>query len=102
MGIHHHPGMPGPAFWTFVIVRLVLLALFIVVPWIIALAYVWRDARRWGQPGWLWALIAIFLGWLGILAYLIVRTFAPRVSTPAAPSVPSAPPPPTIDAPPAE
>jgi phage shock protein PspC (stress-responsive transcriptional regulator) len=102
MGIHHHPGMPGPYFWAFVIVRLALVALFIIVPWIIALAYVWRDARRWGQPGWLWALVAIFLGWFGILAYLIVRTFAPRASAPAAGRLPDAPPAPTIDTPPAE
>ena len=88
MGIYHHPGMPGPYFWAYVIVRLLL---FVLVPLIIALAYIWRDAQRWGQPGWLWALVAIFLSWVGILAYLIVRTFASRVGTPAAPRLPEAP-----------
>jgi len=104
MGIHHHFhfGPVGPYIWPLVVARLALFALFILVPWIIALAYIWRDARRRGQPGWLWALAGIFLSWFGILAYLVVRAFVPRVSAPAAPSVPSAPPPPTIDAPPAE
>ncbi len=102
MGFHHHFGPVGPYVWPFLIARLLLFALFILVPWIIALAYVWRDARRRGQPGWLWALVGIFLSWFGILAYLIVRAFAPLSSSPAAPIVPSAPPTPTIDAPPAE
>jgi hypothetical protein len=99
MGIHHHPGLAGPYFWPAVITRLVILALFFLVPWIIALAYVWRDAWRRGQPGWLWALVGIFLGWLGILAYLIVRAFTPLASSTIVPSVPNRPyspiPPPT-------
>jgi hypothetical protein len=92
MGIHHH-GLAGPVFWPFVIARVVLFALFVLVPWIIALAYVWRDARRRGQPGWLWALVGIFLSWFGILAYLVVRAFAPGTA-PAAPAAPYAPYPP--------
>ncbi len=112
MGIHHHPGfgpgVGGPYFWPLIIARVALFALFIVVPWIIALAYVWRDARRRGQPGWLWALVGIFLSWFGILAYLVVRAFMPTVgapgasSGPSAPSAPSAPLAPMIDAPPAQ
>jgi hypothetical protein len=105
MWFHHygHFGPPGPYFWGFVIARLVLLALFILTPWIIALAYVWRDAGRRGQPGWLWALASIFLGWLGILAYLIVRAFTPVAGVWAgsrAPNGPPAPPAPPIEAPP--
>jgi Phospholipase_D-nuclease N-terminal len=109
MGIHHHFGPVGPYVWPLVVARLALFALFILVPWIIALAYVWRDARRRGQPGWLWALVGIFLSWLGILAYLVVRAFAPVVipATPSAgtwagPRASNAPPAPMIDAPPAE
>ena len=109
MGIHHHFGPVGPYFWPFAVARLALFALFILVPWIIALAYIWRDARRRGQPGWLWALVGIFLSWFGILAYLIVRAFTPAANPAnppagawAGPRAPDAPSVPIIDAPPAE
>lgn len=91
--LHHHPGVfgPHPGFGLAVlIVRLVFLALFVLLPLIVGLAYIWPDARRRGQPGWLWALAAIFLSWFGVLAYLVVRAFtrpptlaAPPVATPA-------------------
>lgn len=103
MGIHHHPGPIGPFFWPAIIARLVIVALFVLVPWIIALAYVWRDARRRGQPGWLWALAGIFLGWLGILAYLVVRALMPLggLAYPTgAPGRPNAPVPPPAPMPP--
>src|SRR5579884_2920615 len=82
---HHFPGPGGPHPGIFgphpgvglivLIVRLVFLALFVLVPIIVGLAYIWPDARRRGQPGWLWALAAIFLSWFGVLAYLVVRAF---------------------------
>ncbi len=108
MGFHHHPGFAGPFFWPAVIARIVIFALFVLVPWIIALAYIRRDARRRGQPGWLWALVGIFLSWFGILVYLVVRAFAPLAGAPAAPTAPTvpntanAPLPPGGDMPPAE
>lgn len=110
MILHHHPGPIGPSgpfFWPLVFARLIVLALFIVVPWIIALAYIWRDANRRGQPGWLWALAGIFLSWFGVLAYLIVRAFTnPTPVAPAAlrgPTPPyNVPPAPPVEQPPAE
>lgn len=100
-------GPIGPYFWPLVIARLIVFALFIVVPWIIALAYIWRDASRRGQPGWLWALATIFLSWFGVLAYLVVRAFtnppdatasAPPANTFGGPS--TSPAQPTIEQPP--
>jgi hypothetical protein len=99
--LHHHPGVlgPYPGFGLAVlIVRLIFLALFLLLPLIIGLAYIWPDARRRGQPGWLWALASIFLSWFGVLAYLVVRAFTrpttaampPAMYPPAAPVSPMA------------
>ena len=44
-----------------------------VLPWIIGFTFVRADADRRGQPGWLWAVLTLPLGWLAILGYLIVR-----------------------------
>jgi hypothetical protein len=44
-----------------------------VVPWALAFFWVRPDANRRGQPGLLWALLALPLSWLAILAYLAVR-----------------------------
>ena len=76
--LHHgpfHPGTgafggPGDFFWPFLIARLVFFTLLFVIPWIIGLTYVRRDANRRGQPGWLWALVTFPFGWLAVLAYL--------------------------------
>lgn len=54
---------------------LVFLAAMIVVPWIIGLVWIVPDANRRGQPGWLWGMAALFLGWIAILAYLVARAF---------------------------
>jgi hypothetical protein len=35
--------------------------------------YVRTDANRHGQPGWLWGVLAIPLGWPAILPYVITR-----------------------------
>ena len=50
-------------------------ALFVlVVPCLIGFGYVLPDANRRGQPGWLWALLTVPLGWIALLAYLVVRS----------------------------
>lgn len=51
----------------------VILLLFTVLPWILGFTFVRVDADRHGQPGWLWAVLTLPLGWLAILGYLIVR-----------------------------
>jgi hypothetical protein len=88
--MHHgpfHPGMggfggPGDFFLPFLIARLVFFILLFVIPWIIGLTYVRRDANRRGQPGWLWALVTFPFGWLAVLAYLLVRAASgPRADT---------------------
>src|SRR5579884_4041204 len=104
MIFHHHPGPGafGPYPGIALLVRLIFLALFFLVPLIIALAYIWPDAHRRGQPGWLWALTTIFLSWLGVLAYLVVRAFTqpiPRGASPAAYPPASYPPPPATPPP---
>ena len=53
-----------------------LLAAFL-LPIVLGFTFVRADADRLGQPGWLWALITIPLGWLALLAYLIVRAVGP-------------------------
>jgi hypothetical protein len=49
---------------------------FLVAPWIVAFTWMQPDANRRGQPGVVWALGALPLGWLAILAYLVTRTVA--------------------------
>jgi hypothetical protein len=46
----------------------------VVVPWIIGFAYILPDANRRGQPGWLWAVLTLPLGWIAVLAYVVVRS----------------------------
>jgi hypothetical protein len=88
--VFHHFG-PHPGFFLAgLIVRLVFLAAFVLVPWVIGLTYIRRDAKRRGQPGWLWALATIFLTWIAILTYLIVRTFSAPVYPTGAPVPPPA------------
>ena len=55
---------------------MVLLAAFL-LPIALGFTFVRADADRLGQPGWLWALLTIPLGWLALLAYLIVRAVGP-------------------------
>lgn len=47
--------------------------LFTLIPWVIGFAWILPDANRRGQPGLLWALLTLPLGWLAVLGYLIVR-----------------------------
>jgi hypothetical protein len=51
-----------------------IILLVVVVPWLIGFGYVLPDADRRGQPGWLWAVLTIPLGWIALLAYLVVRS----------------------------
>lgn len=48
--------------------------LFAIIPWVVGFALILPDANRRGQPGLLWALLTLPLGWLAVLGYLIVRT----------------------------
>jgi hypothetical protein len=49
-------------------------------PFIIGVTYVRKDADRRGQPGWLWALLTIPLGWIAILGYMIARSLDTRTT----------------------
>lgn len=49
-----------------------LLGFFLGAP-IIGFSYIRNDATQSGQPGWLWALTTIFMSWIAVLAYLVVR-----------------------------
>jgi hypothetical protein len=53
--------------------ELVLLTLIWFIPIILGFTYVRVDANRRGQPGWLWGVLTIPLGWLAILAYVVTR-----------------------------
>ncbi len=49
------------------------------LPIILGFTVVRADANRLGEQGWVWALLTIPLGWLTILAYVVVRALLPRV-----------------------
>ena len=51
-------------------------AIVILLPIVLGFTLVRSDANRIGQPGWLWALLTIPLGWLALLVYAVVRWFA--------------------------
>lgn len=53
---------------------MLLWVILLIIPWIIGFAYVLPDANRRGQPGWLWAVLTLPLGWIALLAYLVVRS----------------------------
>ncbi len=46
------------------------------LPIVFGFTAVRSDANRVGQPGWLWAVLTIPLGWLALLIYAILRWFA--------------------------
>lgn len=60
------------------IIALVALVVIFLLPIILGFTVVRADARRLGEPGWVWALLTIPLGWLTILAYVVVRALLPR------------------------
>lgn len=61
----------------YVIFRFAFFAIVFLLPIIIGFTAVRSDANRLGQPGWLWAVLSIPLGWLALLVYAILRWFTP-------------------------
>ncbi|HET9110764.1 MAG TPA: hypothetical protein VFN78_08065 [Ktedonobacterales bacterium] len=51
---------------------------FVLLPIVLGFTAVRRDANRLGEPGWVWALLTIPLGWLTVLAYVVTRALLPR------------------------
>ena len=62
------------------LVFLVPLLIWTGIPFLLGVTYVRTDADRRGQPGWLWALLTIPLGWIVILGYVIVRSLDTRTT----------------------
>jgi len=60
------------------VAQFVAFALIFLLPIILGFTVVRIDARRLGEQGWVWALMTIPLGWLTILAYIVVRALLPR------------------------
>ena len=48
------------------------------LPIILGFTVIRADANRLGEHGWAWALLTLPLGWLTILAYVVVRALLPR------------------------
>ncbi len=67
----HFPGWP------------ILALAFFLLPPFIGFGYIRTDADRSGQPGWLWAVSTLALGWLAVLAYLITRYLSSTRSRPS-------------------
>lgn len=61
-----------------VVAQLVAFVLIFLLPIILGFTVVRVDARRLGEQEWVWALMTIPLGWLTILAYIVVRALLPR------------------------
>ena len=70
----------GPALVAQVAVYIGILIVFL-LPIILGFTVIRADANRLGEQGWVWALLTIPLGWLAILAYVIVRALLPRVGS---------------------
>lgn len=62
---------------TSAVVVYLVFAIIVLLPIILGFTYVRSDANRVGQPGWLWAVLTIPLGWLALLVYAVLRWFAP-------------------------
>ena len=58
--------------------QFVAFVLIFLLPIILGFTVVRADAHRMGEQGWVWALMTIPLGWLTILAYVVVRALLPR------------------------
>ena len=58
--------------------QLLVLILAFLLPIVLGFTVVRADANRAGQSGWIWGVLTIPLGWLTILAYVIVRALMPR------------------------
>ncbi len=71
-----------PFFPLHSLVGFILLAFFLLPPFI-GFGYIRTDADRSGQPGLLWAVSTLALGWLAVLAYLITRYLSSTRSRPS-------------------
>ncbi len=60
------------------VAQIVVGVVLVLLPIILGFTVVRSDANRLGEQGWLWALLTIPLGWLTILAYVVVRALLPR------------------------
>lgn len=60
---------------SFLVVYLFFAIVFL-LPIVFGFTFVRSDANRLGQPGWLWAVLTIPLGWIALLVYAILRWFA--------------------------
>lgn len=67
----------GPSLVAQVFLLIGILVTFL-LPIILGFTVIRTDANRLGEPGWVWALLTIPLGWLAILAYVVVRALLPR------------------------
>jgi hypothetical protein len=65
--------MPFAGFHAYDLIVLIALAFIWLLPLAIGFLYVRQDADRMGQPGIVWALLTIPLGWLAIILYLVAR-----------------------------
>lgn len=63
--------------WLYRLPELLVLLGFFLLPLYIGIVWIRPDANRRGQPGWLWAFVTLPLGWIAILAYLVIRAIAP-------------------------
>ena len=50
-----------------------LVTIVIISPWFIGFLWMLPDADKHDQPGLIWALVTIPLGWLAVLVYLSLR-----------------------------
>ena len=57
--------------WEIVALWLLIATVFAVMA--ASLAWLWRDANRHGQPGWLWTLVAFLFYPIGLLVWLVAR-----------------------------
>ena len=60
--------------------EILILLLVVLPPWILGFTVVRADADHHGQPGWLWAVLTLPLGWIAILGYVVVRALLPQGS----------------------
>ncbi|HEU5438304.1 MAG TPA: hypothetical protein VFU88_03355 [Ktedonobacterales bacterium] len=60
---------------------LFLIGFFLGAP-IVGFVYIRADADRSGQPGTIWAMSTIFLSWIAVVAYLVVRGLASQPPRP--------------------
>ncbi|MBM3312126.1 MAG: zinc-ribbon domain-containing protein [Candidatus Aminicenantes bacterium] len=76
-------------YWTWPWVGFVgLFGIAVLVFWIVAMVWVYRDAESRGMAGAIWALVVFFGHFAGFIVYLLVRSGRPVVA-PRAPSAPA-------------